>query len=302
MLTVFSTPKPFQGHIDVIQRNAIQSWRMLDPKVEIILFGDEPGTAEVAREYGIRHEPEVRRNEHGTKYLASFFDRAQEAARHDVLCYVNCDIVLLPDFSQALTTVHQLERPFLMVGRRWDLDIAEPLEFKASNWDRRLRELALRQGRQRPSAWIDYFAFRRGLYHRQIPSFVVGRPGWDNWLVWYAHAKRVSVVDVSPVVVAVHQNHDYSYHPAGEKGVWGGDEAQKNYELVGGWGRFHTIENATRILTQSGLEANWCRWRVLGRQALRGVWFNVLQVTRPLRHAVGLRKSGASHESRSLGS
>jgi len=74
MLTIFSTPKPFVGHINIIQRNAIKSWTLLHPDVEVILFGDEQGAAEVCAEFGIRHEPNVRRHEKGPKYLASFFD------------------------------------------------------------------------------------------------------------------------------------------------------------------------------------------------------------------------------------
>ena len=52
MITFFSTPKPFRGHIGVIQRNAIQSWRLTHPDAEVILFGDEAGAAEVARRAG----------------------------------------------------------------------------------------------------------------------------------------------------------------------------------------------------------------------------------------------------------
>ena len=53
MLTVFSTPKPFVGHVGVIQRNAISSWMRLHPDVEVILVGDDAGTAEVCAEFGI---------------------------------------------------------------------------------------------------------------------------------------------------------------------------------------------------------------------------------------------------------
>ena len=98
MLTFFSTPKPFRGHINVIQRNAIQSWLRIHPGVEVILLGDDEGAAETCREFGIRHVPQVARNEHGTKYLASIYDRAQALSRHDLLCYVNCDIVLMSNF------------------------------------------------------------------------------------------------------------------------------------------------------------------------------------------------------------
>ena len=45
MLTFFSTPKPFVGHIDVIQRNALRSWRQIHPDIEILLFGDDAGAA-----------------------------------------------------------------------------------------------------------------------------------------------------------------------------------------------------------------------------------------------------------------
>ena len=63
MLTVFSTAKSFHGHSGIIQRNALKSWTLLHPDVEVILFGDEDGAAETCRDLGIRHEPKVRRNE-----------------------------------------------------------------------------------------------------------------------------------------------------------------------------------------------------------------------------------------------
>lgn len=293
MLTLFSTPKPFIGHIDIIQRNAIQSWRHLDPDVEVILFGDEPGAAEVARELNIRHEPAVERNPHGTKYLAPIFDRAQEIARHDVLCYVNCDIVFLPDFRAAIErTVQRFER-FLMVGQRWDTDIRDPIDFSQQGWEVAIRNRALDANHQRPPQWIDFFVFSRGLYRKKIPRFVIGRPGWDNWLVWFARSSGVRVLDVSSVVLAVHQNHDYSYHPDGEKGVWQGEEAQQNYALLENGRYFRSIENATHRLSSSGFQKNYRHFLSLARRhastALHSAWFALLDITRPLRHRLGLR-------------
>ena len=65
MLTFFTTAKAFEGHSKIIQRNALKSWTLLDPGVEVILFGDEPGAAEVCAELGLRHEPYVERHESG---------------------------------------------------------------------------------------------------------------------------------------------------------------------------------------------------------------------------------------------
>jgi hypothetical protein len=300
MLTFFSTPKPFQGHIDVIQRNALRSWRQIHPDVEILLFGDEAGAAAVCSELGVRHVPKVRRNAHGTKYLASIYDQAQELARHKLLCHVNCDILLLDDFRQALQRVSDQSDKFLMSGRRWDVDIREPLSFDSSQWSGEVRELAFRTNHQRPPNWVDYFAFQKGLFLRQIPEFVVGRPGWDNWLLWFARTSGALVVDASSMVCAVHQNHDYAYHPQGEKGVWEGEEAQQNYKLLDGHRKFRTLENATHVLCADGLHANHRHWLVQGKRnsydLFSPAWFRVLDLTRPLRHRMGLRQKGGTSQ------
>ena len=65
MLTIFSTPKPFQGHIGVIQRSALKSWTLLHPDIEVILFGDDDGAADVCHELRFRHEPYVERGSSG---------------------------------------------------------------------------------------------------------------------------------------------------------------------------------------------------------------------------------------------
>jgi hypothetical protein len=292
MLTVFSTPKPFAGHIDVIQRNAILSWRQLHPEIEIILVGDDEGAAEVCAELSIRHIAQVERNKYGTKYLASIYDRVQEVARHRVLCHVNCDILLMSDFLPAAEIVMQNQEQFLMAGRRWDVDVRSRLNFGAADWESQLRKLVKETGRQRPPQWIDYFLFPKELYYKKIPEFVIGRPGWDNWLLWYPLSQNVPVVDASGAVLAVHQNHDYGYHPAGEKGVWEGEEARENYRLHEG--KFRTLRDATHVLNRRRLRPNYRRWLTLAKD--RGVaglyagWFGVLNTTRPVRNALGLRR------------
>src|SRR5580704_11582115 len=132
MLTFFTTAKPFVGHIDIIQRNAIRSWQKLHPDVEIILMGDDAGAAEVCAEMGLRHIPKVRRNKYGTKYLADIYEQAQAAARHELLCHINCDIILKGDFLRAVKQVAARDKKFLMAGRRWDVDVTAPIDFAAA--------------------------------------------------------------------------------------------------------------------------------------------------------------------------
>jgi hypothetical protein len=293
MITIFSTPKPFRGHAAVIQRNALESWVRLHPDVEVILFGDDQGAAEIAHELCIRHIPESPRHPSGFKYLNAFFARAQEMARHPVLCFANCDIIFLPDLLEAVATVASHAPRFLMVGKRWDVDITQPLPFAQPDWAAQLRTKALHEGKHRPSQWIDYFVFPRGFYDA-IPAFVIGRVGWDNWLVGRALTVGAPVVDASAVVTAVHQNHDYGYHPQGQTGVWHDDLARRNVELAGGFHSMGTIDDATHLLTRSGVRRNWWSYTVpLRRTIARGVHGGLsagLRVTRPIRHALGIRK------------
>ena len=301
MLTFFTTAKPFRGHHGIIQRNALKSWTLLHPQVEVILFGDEEGAAEAARELQIRYEPHVERNESGTKRLDFLFCRAQPVARHDLLCYINCDIVLLPDFREAIQRVREKHAQFLMVGRRWDADIGIPLSFNNKGWNSQLKSCVLQQGRQRGPSWIDYFVFTRGLYGADVPPFVVGRVFWDNWLVWKALDSEHPVIDASTSVLAVHENHDYGYHPQGKTGVFHGVEALRNHELAGGWKHLRTIADATEILGRDGLKPNrlrhWSTAKRYARQAVRTlfhsgierVWFLLLGLSRPARRKLGLR-------------
>jgi hypothetical protein len=302
MLTLFSTAKPFVGHSAVIQRNALESWRRLDPDIEIILFGDDPGLSEVCAQLGLRQEPKIEVRENGTKTLRSIFGRAQEIARHDLLCYSNCDIILTADFAHALSDVSSAFEKFLMVGRRWDLDVTQSLDFSRSGWQQEIVERARREGFQRLYYNIDYFAFRRGLY-QDFPELVIGRNWWDQWLVWRAGALGASVVDASQVACAVHQNHDYSYHPQGVYGVWYGEGSHRNMEAAGGKRHLHTIEDANYRLTARGLERNRLYRLVPAKRIVREriasirrffrlhFWFPVMDATRPLRHSLGLKQA-----------
>jgi len=269
----------------------------LHADVEVILFGDDAGAAEVARELGLRHEPRVERNSAGSKRVDFMFARAQEIARHEVVCYCNCDIILLADLCAAVERVRRGHERFLMVGRRWDTEIREAVEFSSGEWGARLRELAHEQGVRQAGWSVDYFAFRRGLY-REMPPLVIGRVWWDHWLVWKAREEGVAVVDASEVVTAIHQNHDYAYHPAGARGVWTDEQARENYRLAGGRWHLLTIDDATDILGAEGERGNWRRWWApywrVARPKVVTVWFAMLDLTRPVRHALGMQAKGTA--------
>ncbi len=247
MLTLFTVPKPFEDHIGVIQHNAISSWRKLDPICEIILCGNEPGTREAADRFDAIQLGDVNRNEFGTPLLDSVFASAHAAASYPMLCYVNADIILLHDFTEAVRRIEFAN--FLMVGRRWDVDLTQSWDFEASDGEEQLRCHVGCHGTLHPPTGSDYFVFPRNGGFDQLPPFAVGRPVWDNWLIHRARQRGLPVVDVTPVVTVVHQNHDYRHVPQRTGHTWEGPEADVNRELAGGWKNVFTLADVTHVMT-----------------------------------------------------
>jgi hypothetical protein len=301
MITFFTTSKPFRGHSAIIQRNALKSWKLLHPDVEVILFGNDEGTSEVSREFGLRHEPEVARNAAGLPYMNAMFDRAHEISSYETLCYSNCDIILTSDFPEALGRLQIAASDFLMIGRRWDIEVTRPLDFLNPQWQQEIRDIALKTNDRRDAWWIDYFLFGRGLFYKKIPEFVVGRPRWDNWVVWKALSSGARVIDASAAVLAIHQNHGYAAHPKGREGLWADESSQHNIALSGCALHLCKIDDAINRLTTDGIKPNRVRhWYALKRNLvsiMRALTFNVwlpvwhfsLGITRPIRSRLGLR-------------
>jgi hypothetical protein len=215
VLTFFSIPKRFEGEIGEIQRRAIASWEAI-PDAEVLLYGDG----------------DVATNDAGTPLVSDAFARAQREARHDLLAYVNADIVVGDDFGRAAARVERTASRFLMIGECWSSDTR----------------------RKRGADHIDYFVFTRGLYD-DVPPFAVGRMGWDNWLVWKARDAGALVVDATKVVRPIHQDHDYA-HTGGLAALRSSDEFRRNIDLVGGKQRTYSRFDATHVLTERGLRRN----------------------------------------------
>ncbi|MBI4236518.1 MAG: glycosyltransferase family 2 protein [Chloroflexi bacterium] len=261
MITLFATPRPFRGTFAVIQRNAIASWRALGEDVEIILMGSDEGTAETAAELDLRHVPEVECNEYGTPLVSSLFQTAERLASHDILAYVNADVILTDDFLREVQRVRK--RPLLLVGLTWGLEVRELLDCSREGWKAGLWSAVRARGRRRQG--MDYFVFSRGLWP-EIPPFAVGRGIWDEWLICGALRSGASVVDASDVIRAIHQNHDWSIHPGGTPWVWEGPEIQRNRQMAGPEAMTYSIGDATWRLTPHALRPIMSRRRV-GRWA-----------------------------------
>ena len=250
LITLFSAPKPFTDpHITLIQRNAIKSWTLL-PDVEVILLGEEIGLAEAAKEFGVRHVPNVARNEAGVPLISSMFQLARENSNSDLFCIINADVILMPEFVEAAKQVVKLKDKFVLLSQRWDFDITESINF-AEGWQRRLVESVRKQNQLHRPAGSDFFLFPKSCYE-DVPDFTIGRAGWDNWMIYKARKEGWAVIDCTPSVMIVHQNHDYSHLPDG-KPHYEHPDTNENIRLAGGQANIrYTILDSTHQLAAGG--------------------------------------------------
>ena len=261
LITLFSAPKPFTDlHIAMIQRNAIKSWTLL-PDVEVFLLGEEMGLADVAKELGLRHIPNVERNANGVPLISSMFQLARENSVSDLLCIINADMILMPDFVEAVLKSRSLLlktrrqavglQNFVLLSQRWDLEVTEPLNF-SEGWVSRLQSAVHGQGQLHRPAGSDFFLFPKSCY-TDIPNFTIGRAGWDNWMIYKARKEKWLVIDCTPSVMIIHQNHDYSHLPGG-KSHYEHPETNENIRLAGGQANIrYTILDSTHQLVNGKL-------------------------------------------------
>jgi hypothetical protein len=231
LITLFTAPKPFTDpHIVTLQRNAIQSWMHL-PDVDVLLIGEETGLDKAAAELEVKHIPDVKRNSNGTPLISSMFELAREHSDSPLLGIINTDILLMPDFVEAARQVQTLRERFVLLSRRWDLDVTQPINF-ADGWQDRLRAMVSAQGVLHRPAGSDFFLFPRSCY-TDVPPFAIGRAGWDNWMIYKARQEKWPAVDGTPSIMIVHQNHDYRHLPGGQP-HYTLPETDENIRLAGG--------------------------------------------------------------------
>ncbi len=244
-LTIFTAPKPFANpHINIIQRNAIQAWKSL-ADVDVLLIGDEPGIPETAKEIDVKNVPTVERDEKGIPLVRAVMEIGHKYSDSPILCYANADMILMSDAVKAARQVSEQARDFLLVGQRWNLDLIEPFDF-SGDWESRLRGEVANRGKFYSPWGIDYFIFPRHLY-TEVPDFTIGRPAWDNWMVFHARTSFGLAIDSSRQVVVVHQNHDYSHLP-GNKPPYGSEVAKSNLAKAGGRKCVYNILDTNREL------------------------------------------------------
>lgn len=228
MLTLFTILKSMDDpHIATIQRNALRSWQQI-PGVEILVFGDKSGSKKVCKELGVKHLPKIATNEAGLEKVSDAFQKAWEKGTHDLMCYVNADIILPPTFGDVVASINAVQ--FLMVGQRHNTPVEAEWNF-APGWWGRLKAHALATGHRHTVNGIDYFGHRRGAFD-PLPDLYCGRWWWDNVMIYRAQQLGYPVIDATEAVLAVHQDHSYDHVAGGLGGIAESEESLSHKRLL----------------------------------------------------------------------
>ena len=234
-LAIVAAPKPFHGHAGLIQRNAVSSWRSLSAGVDILLGGDVEGVAATAAAAGATTLGPIVQGIDGPPRIDDLMAKAMRASAAPLMAYVNSDIILMPDWLEAVRLVSRaVTGDFLLIGRRIDLDVNVPIDFADARARRELRGAAKSSGRLAARVCKDFFVFPRNAYPH-LPPFTLGRAFWDNWMVHDARRRGIPVVDITACSTAIHQNHDYAHLAGGRLSAYlTSPGARNNRRLAGG--------------------------------------------------------------------
>jgi len=209
MITIFTTPKDFTDIFEVIQMNALLNWRNLSSEIQIIIFGDSKGSKQAAEEIGAEYIPEVKCSSLGTPFISDLFSKADKIAKYPILAFINSDIILPDNFLSTIQITSESMDKFLLTGHRWDININNIIKYnneveRISFWNRVKAE-----GKNHACTGIDYFIYKRYQW-KNIPNFIIGRDGYDNWLIWKARRMLLPIVDATDVMQVIHQNHPFN--------------------------------------------------------------------------------------------
>lgn len=170
----------------------------------------------------------------GDMNLSELFVTAEAAAANDLLCEISSDILLSGDFLPALEAIQDIERPFV-IGQRHDQQEDGSLVLH-------------------PLSAADYFIYRKGTLG-DIPPFHIGRTAYDNWLIWAAIDRGLTVIDATAAITAVHQRHSYPEY--GNRALMlQSKERDENIRMAfdTGMAEWHNIDAAPYVLNGSGVK------------------------------------------------
>lgn len=194
-------------------------------------------------------------NEHNTPFLDSVFKTMHElTTENTTLCFVNSDIILGEDFTQAVKQINWNQ--FLLVGQRSNIKLEKNYQLEDINDVTSLQKLAKKTAQHSGYVGSDYFCYTSSSGFNSIPPLLVGRAAWDNWMMYRARELNIPLIDASDFITAVHQDHDYEHIHRGsittdqQIDQWDSPESRAQRALIGA--KYFDLRHSSHFLSRNG--------------------------------------------------
>ncbi len=210
IISLFTTLRDVKVR-ETLHKDTLMNWASLAPSVLPVLFvmpNDSKYWTRRARELGWMVE-NVTRADAGVPILKDMFNVTATKYPSPFIGFANADNLFgksLVDTLAGLSLTHPdlvHNRISLIVGRRRMIKDTEIKDTSGEYVD----SIALRL-RLYPSYAQDYFILGNGgkFHWNRVPDFIVGRLGYDNWLVVMAQRWNVTLIDGTKTIHNLHQD------------------------------------------------------------------------------------------------
>jgi hypothetical protein len=228
LITLMTT---FQMSSDkiTIYHNTLRIWSLLKPEVRTVVFcsPEDQEAINAVKKYGHTVEM-VPKTFNNIPVLRSMFIAAKAKYNSTFYGYANGDILFTESLVKTLRTLNMYKdniifKQILVVGRRHN-HLIENKTLETLEQVQNCSQFA----HGFTSDAQDYFITTRdGFPWEDIPDLVVGRPGYDNWLVATAIRQNITVVEATRTLLAIHQTGPDGNYAGGKK-----NGTRTNHDLV----------------------------------------------------------------------
>lgn len=249
LISLVTAFKKFKPPYSRIQNSALFSWKANN--IETFTPENEIGVKDACQGYSnVKLIPNVKRaRELGfpnqSPIVRDMIMKALPLVKTPMIALINSDIIILPDFAERIEKiVKKYGYDIYLVGTRRDIKLKTLINSEESykqviEEDRELYD---------KSTSSDLFITSKFMWRKiihEMPEFILGRYGWDNWLHMIAEIKGFRKFNCTETLIILHCEHDYKHIMLQEKiPEQAASSSQYNLNL---WQKVKDVYGTTRI-------------------------------------------------------
>ena len=248
-ITFISAFRKFKPPFDRIQHSALYSWK--EQGIPVIAPTNEVDTETACAGYdnitlidGVKRGREIGFPTQ-SPIVPDLIAKALPVADTTMVAYINADIIITENFVEKIQQmVDKYGYDIYAVGSRYEIDLKEYVNSPESY--KKVQEQ--NRGAYDDSTSSDIFIASKFTWRKvisEMPDFILGRWGWDNYLHMMAEVYRLKKHNCSDVLPILHCKHTFHHIYAQEKKHE--KEAPSSQHNLALWEKTRGMYGTTRI-------------------------------------------------------